>query len=211
MHPRAVFILLLTLTGFSLAQSTNFPTGPQYLITTDSPLFLRPISTPSVTVGELQAGTSVTATEADLAQEAPMPSSIASERFLSNIYWGDHSAAEAQARRITTPSLSPSQVEMNSAATSNEVEAPATQEGLPGMLPQAPEPPSEIEISSGSVPINLPLSIFDPGVTGIADKQFFRERGYGMPLGEVAKYWNARKVSVIRVFTNRDVERLHGQ
>ena len=40
--------LLCRLGGVSTAQDTKFPVGPQYLITTDSPLFLRPIATPSL-------------------------------------------------------------------------------------------------------------------------------------------------------------------
>jgi len=38
------------LVGMSFAQSTNFPTGPQYLITTDSPQYLRSIATPSISL-----------------------------------------------------------------------------------------------------------------------------------------------------------------
>jgi len=40
--------LLLALAGLSAAQDTNFPIGPQYLITSGSPIFLHPIATPSL-------------------------------------------------------------------------------------------------------------------------------------------------------------------
>ena len=39
--------LLFALVGVASAQDTNFPVGPQYLITVDSPLFARPIVPPS--------------------------------------------------------------------------------------------------------------------------------------------------------------------
>ena len=45
---------LLALVGFSFAQDTNFSAGPQYLVTTGSPMLLRPIVTPSLSLGETQ-------------------------------------------------------------------------------------------------------------------------------------------------------------
>lgn len=42
-------LVLFTL-GAAFAQETNFPNGPQYLITFGSPLFARPISTPSMSL-----------------------------------------------------------------------------------------------------------------------------------------------------------------
>ena len=43
-----LFCLLLALAGISAAQDTNFPVGPQYLMTSGSPLFAQPIATPSL-------------------------------------------------------------------------------------------------------------------------------------------------------------------
>jgi hypothetical protein len=48
-------LLLLSTVGIAFSQDTNFPTGPQYLINSDptshaSPLFARPISTPSLSL-----------------------------------------------------------------------------------------------------------------------------------------------------------------
>jgi hypothetical protein len=42
------FVLLFTLAELSSAQDTNFPVGPQYLITSGAPLLQRPIATPSM-------------------------------------------------------------------------------------------------------------------------------------------------------------------
>lgn len=211
MHLRTVLIPLLILTGLSFAQSTNFSTGPQYLITTSSPLFLRPISTPSLSLGETQAATTALAeTETALAQEAPAPSATTSQTFLSDVYWGDHSASDVEARRLATPSLSPSQTEMNTVATAAEAGTPSTPEALPGLSSPAPGGSSLIEITSGTLPSNLPASIFDPGVTGVVTEQSLREHGYGIPLGDVAAYWKARKGGAVRVFSNSDIRRLHG-
>jgi hypothetical protein len=44
----SLFCLLLVLTGITAAQDTNFPVGPQYLMTSGSPLFSQPIATPSL-------------------------------------------------------------------------------------------------------------------------------------------------------------------
>jgi hypothetical protein len=47
--------LMLVLVGVSAAQETNFAVGPQYLMTSGSPLFARPIATPSLSLGESRA------------------------------------------------------------------------------------------------------------------------------------------------------------
>jgi hypothetical protein len=50
MRCRGLICLPLALLGVSLAQNTNFGSGPNYLITTDSTQFLRPIATPSLSL-----------------------------------------------------------------------------------------------------------------------------------------------------------------
>jgi hypothetical protein len=45
-------MLVLALQGAAFAQDTNFPTGPQYLMNHGSPMFARPISTPSMSLSE---------------------------------------------------------------------------------------------------------------------------------------------------------------
>ena len=58
-------LLVLSALGIAFGQDTNFPTGPQYLMSSDlikngSPLFARPISTPSIsfTAPPLEVGAS---------------------------------------------------------------------------------------------------------------------------------------------------------
>lgn len=51
MRLTGLFCLLVVWVGISAAQDTNFPVGPQYLVTSGSPQFARPIATPSLTLG----------------------------------------------------------------------------------------------------------------------------------------------------------------
>lgn len=50
MRLRGIFLVPILLAGISVAQSTDFAVGPQYLITTESAQFLRPIATPSLSL-----------------------------------------------------------------------------------------------------------------------------------------------------------------
>jgi hypothetical protein len=87
--------LLISLAGFSAAQETNFPVGPQYLITNGSPLFLGPIATPTLSFNsglnqpkpnEAAAGTS----RADEETLATVTSILNEQRqtALLSIYYG---------------------------------------------------------------------------------------------------------------------------
>ena len=160
--------LLLALSGISTAQDanqdTNFPVGPQYLITTDSPLFLRPIATPSLSFEAQPSGTGVLFPETLRAESVSAPQ-VPGPANLAEIYWGEPSAGE----NIT-----------------------------------------EIEISSPELPRNLPSSFFDTGVTLLTDDRFLREQGFGSTLAEVAAQWRAHRPHASRLYTNRDIERLHG-
>jgi len=212
MRLRDVLFLLLVpiLSSVSFAQDTNFSTGPQYLITSDSPMLLHPISTPSLTLGAAQPATSNAAAETTtLMQEAPVPSGVTSQTYFSNVYWGDHTASEIESRRISTPTLSLSETAVNASATASETEmAPTNSTALPAAPVQSAT--SVIEISSAEFPRPLPASIFDAGVTGMTNAQSLRERGFGIPLGEVAAYWKSHKPNAARIFTNRDIQRMHG-
>lgn len=46
------FLLSTGLAGIMAAQETNFAVGPQYLMTSGSPLFAQPIATPTLSLGE---------------------------------------------------------------------------------------------------------------------------------------------------------------
>lgn len=70
--------------------------------------------------------------------------------------------------------------------------------------------PVVIEITSVEPPRALPASITDVGVMGMTDVGALLERGFGVTLGETASFWKTHKAQAPHVYTNRDIERLHG-
>jgi hypothetical protein len=165
-----LFSSLIALAGMSAAQDsgqiasqdTNFSAGPQYLITSGaSPLFARPIATPSLSLGSpLPEIPSLPAIGPVVENQPFVPNpELRHQADLFPIYYG----------------------------------SPAT---------------SVVEITSAELPTSLPASIVDTGVTGPADAQSLRERGYGAPLGDTAAFWKAHKPHATRVYTNADVQRL---
>jgi hypothetical protein len=175
MRLSSLFCLLLALAGISAAQDTNFSAGPQYLITSDSPLFLRPIATPSLS---FEAPVSIAGATIEAAPAAPVVSTPPPipGASLARIFWGEPKTSEVGSSEIEISSEEP-----------------------PRALPAS--------IVSGSIESG---SIVDVGVTAIADVQSLREQGYGVTLGETASFWKTHPGHASRVYTNRDVERLHG-
>jgi hypothetical protein len=159
--------VMLSAPGPALAQDTNFATGPQYLVTYGSPLFMRPISTPSLSLSAppLEAGA-------------------------SNATAGLAAGADNQ---TTSPQRSP---------------AP----NLFLVYYGRPQP-SFIEISfpeSEGSTRELPASILDTGVWQTATAQTLRERGYGLTVAQAAAHSKAQTRHAKRVYTNDDIDRLHG-
>ncbi|HWZ78616.1 MAG TPA: hypothetical protein VNX87_18870 [Candidatus Sulfotelmatobacter sp.] len=194
---------LLALVGFSFAQETNFSVGPQYLVTTDSPMLLRPIATPSLSLGETQPVAVSPGTNETTAEQTAPSSASPSDSFLSDVYWGEHQSTEIMGRRLETPSMAPSDTAwyMNSVA-SQSVSALTT---VSAEATEVSSGSSVIQLSGAQLPSNLPSSILDVGVTGTSNAQSLLARGYGLPLGDVAAYWKSHKRSTPRVFTNSDV------
>jgi hypothetical protein len=129
------------------------------------------------------------------------------------------------AQPIATPSLSLSQgppvnpflsAENGSSTSTSSAEIPS----LPGLAtiywgePKTSvgptEEPSTIEISASEPPRSLPASITNVGVQEITDAQTLRSIGYGVTLADAASYWKTHKPQAPRVYTNRDIDRLHG-
>jgi hypothetical protein len=87
------FWLLLTLAGICAAQDTNFASGPQYLITQPSTLFLHSIATPSLSFGS-EAAPAPFARPAgvpepvSISQVEETPAPLATGIDLARIYWG---------------------------------------------------------------------------------------------------------------------------
>lgn len=160
------FCLLFALAGISAAQDTNFPAGPQYLITYGSPQFLHSIATPSLSLGSPLASATASALEAGAeAQPASTLPELQGQPDLLAIYYGE---------------------------------------------PEARQNVSEIEITSQEPAHALPASFIDDGVTAMIDASSLRELGYGVPLAEAASFWKTHKPHAARVYTNRDIARLHG-
>jgi len=154
--------LLFVLGGISAAQDMNFAVGPQYLMTSGSPLFAQPIATPTLSL------------------DAPLPSlpslpevgpPVADQPFVPN-------------PEIQGPDLLPIYY------------------GYPM--------PSVVELTSTEAASEVPQSIINAGVVGMTNVQSLRERGYGVTLGESALFWKSHKLPASRLYTNADVERLHG-
>ena len=162
----------MTLVGIGRAQDSNFSAGPQYLMNYGSPMFMRPIATPTMSLSET-APVAVAAPEASSSSASgsspesspavPQPSDLAS------VYWG-----------------------------SRESETPG-------------ETGAVIEVSGTVPPSNLPASIFNVGVEETMDAQELRQRGYGVSVSEASAFWKGHKPRAVRVFTNRDVEKFHGE
>jgi len=86
-------VLLVAVAGMCAAQSsdTNFASGPQYLITTTSTLFLRPIATPSLS---FPSGLSPS-TNAETGTPSSFPSpAIQNTPDLSRILWTGEPSAD---------------------------------------------------------------------------------------------------------------------
>ncbi|MFZ0860350.1 MAG: hypothetical protein WB781_15065 [Candidatus Sulfotelmatobacter sp.] len=159
----SLFCLLFLLVGITAAQDTNFPVGPQYLVTFGSPMFARPIATPTLWLD---------------VPLPPIPSLPEVGPVIGNQPY------------IENPELQ------------HEVDLFPIYYGYPM--------PSVVELTSAEPPRELPASIVDVGVAGITNAQTLREQGYGVPLGDTASFWKAHKPHAPRVYTNADVERLHG-
>src|SRR5436305_14060801 len=81
MRATGLLLLLTAFVGICVAQDTNFPVGPQYLITTNSTLFLRPIGTPSLSFEPMPAAPAVATQSAS--------STPSTEAYLPSVYWGE--------------------------------------------------------------------------------------------------------------------------
>ncbi len=128
------------------------------------------------------------------------------------------------ARPISTPSLSLSAPPLEagaSNATAGLVAGADNQPASPQTYPAADlfpiyygaPPAGVIEISfaeSGAPPRELPASILDTGVSQATTAQALRQRGYGITVAEAAARSKAALRHAKRVYTNEDIDRLHG-
>jgi hypothetical protein len=200
-----LFLVLFFLSGagFSFAQDTTFAQGPQYLIANGSPMFLRSIATPTLSFSSANVD-AYNGTELAPSQVAS-PTTAPSSGFRDEVYWGERKPDQFMQPRISTPILTAEQTAFYTYATANGVAAALS--APPTTALELPVGSTVIEITSAQMPANLPPSIFDSGVSGIADLQSLSERGYGISLGEFAARLRAHKRAATRVFTNEDLHK----
>jgi hypothetical protein len=111
--PSCCMLLVLSALGTALGQDTNFPSGPQYLMQSGSPLFARPISTPSISlsgapleVGANDATGVLIAGAVD--QNVSPPSSAALPKIdLFPVYYGGTPASVIEISLPAEPSSNP--------------------------------------------------------------------------------------------------------
>jgi len=134
------------------------------------------------------------------------------------------------ARPISTPTLSlggPA-LEIGAENATEGLTAGSENRIVPNSQPDAPRlanlfpiyygplPPAMIEISfpknSSETPsIELPASIVEAGVSQLTSAQALRGRGYGVTLAQAAANSKANVRPASHVYTNADLDRLHGR
>jgi len=182
----SLFCLFCALAGITVAQDTNFSSGPQYLVTTSSPIFIHSIATPMLSLSAPLTTPSVPFSEA--VPEPTSPVAGLSADGLARIYWGPPPASSkiSETADETASGNVPENVNQNVSENVNQIELTAPQASLV-----------------------LPASIVDTGVAAITDVQSLRLRGYGVPLGDAAAFWKTHKPHSTRIYTSADVQRLH--
>jgi len=135
MRLASLLCLLLVLTGISTAQDTNFSMGPQYLITSDSPMFLHSIATPTLSLSAPAPGLSASATEAPAEpSSASAPAAPPFQPDLARIYWRGPAATESVSEMGTNiAGENPSEIELTSAPLPSALPASILDTGVTGM------------------------------------------------------------------------------
>jgi hypothetical protein len=89
MRLAGLFLLSIALAAVASAQDTNFSVGPQYLVTTQSTMFLHPIVTPSLSLEPAPPNVSAGAEATPESQPVPSAKVPLSQTDLARVYWGD--------------------------------------------------------------------------------------------------------------------------
>ncbi len=132
-----------------------------------------------------------------------------SPMFLHPIATPTMSLSEAAPAAVVAPEVSASAAG-TSAAVSGPADLARVYWGSHETEP-AVETSAVIEMSGTASAANLPGSIVNVGVQETVDAQALRLRGYGVTVSEASAFWKVHKPHAVRVFTNRDVEKLHGE
>lgn len=124
-----ILSILLTLAGFCAAQDTNFSSGPQYLITQPSTLFLHSIATPSLSFQSEAVPAPVAAPAGvpepvSISQVEETPAPLPTGINLARIYWGPFPDIAQQA----------SDIEITSSGLPNSLPASITDTGTTAIV-----------------------------------------------------------------------------
>ena len=126
-----LFCLPLALVGISAAQDTNFAVGPQYLITGSSPMFLRSIATPSLSLSGSPASIGGPAAETLASPETSSPSTgLPALPDLTRIYWGGPGVNATDSGAVSD---NVSEIELTSAQPPRALPASILDTGVTGM------------------------------------------------------------------------------
>ncbi len=122
------------LSGFVSAQDTNFSTGPQYLMNYGSPLLLRPITTPTLSLSAplVPPANTVTATPGTSAEQAV--GGFQKQAAVNRIYWGvpEVTANPSEIANESDTGKS-SEIELNSAQPARALPSSIFNAGVTGM------------------------------------------------------------------------------
>lgn len=119
MRLAGIVLFVGVLAGGLAAQDTNFSAGPQYLVTTSSPLFLHPITTPSMSLDAAPAASEYVEEASTQEVTAPPPGRSRNDLYLPSVLWG-----EAWVQHVTGENQFPSVEEL-------EISAPEATPPLP--------------------------------------------------------------------------------
>jgi hypothetical protein len=204
-----VLLIVFLMSGFSPAQETDFPVGPQYLIPPGSVL-LQPIATPSSTSGSALGQPLPPAVETNFAAGPQYLIPSGSPLFLQPIATPSLSfpsgLSQAGSIGLEPTSAADPQTLLVVAATLKEQRKaffPTVYYGIP--------PVNVVEIAFNEAAereASIPSSIAGAGVVEFISPQELRERGYGVTLAEAAARWKTHALRARRVYTNDDIERL---
>ncbi|HTW57639.1 MAG TPA: hypothetical protein VMD99_05910 [Terriglobales bacterium] len=173
------------------SQDTNFPAGPQYLMNYGSPLFLRPIETPTLSLLTPPAVTpDAPAEEHSGRPDTPAFGELQTQAQIDWIYWGVRPTGASKQSRQT-----PTAHENNENSPNENAHNKTARE--------------EIDLTAAPATQPLPSSIFDNGATAITTPAALRARGYGISLGDYAALVRAHEGHAAHIYTNADIARLH--
>src|SRR5258708_30464033 len=89
----------MTLVGIASSQDSNFSVGPQYLMNYGSPMFMRPIATPTLSLSETApvalAAPEASSSASSVGNSAESSAAVPGPSDLASVYWGSRESETA--------------------------------------------------------------------------------------------------------------------